>query len=78
MSNIKISFGELSDTIQAQLNSQGLSLGIANAIRLQNMAKSITDLFIFGLITPIQADAARKKLMKRIIESAAPIEESEE
>ena len=77
MSNIKISFGALSDTIQVQLNKQGFKLGSVEEMRMQSLADSITNLFISGLLTPSQVDSARKKLMKKIGQYAERIEGGE-
>jgi len=68
--------GCLSDPIEEQLNSQGLTLG-EFAKRVQDLADSMSKLYVLELLTEAEVARARKRLCKDMAKNIRPLSEVE-
>lgn len=73
MKGIKLHFGGLAKTLEKQLESQGYTLG-EKAKRYEDINKSVTKIFFFGLLTPSELEKIRNKLIKDIAKNCKEIE----
>ena len=73
---IKLHFGSLAMSLEKQLNEHGLTLG-EQAKRYHEINDSLTKLLFFGLVTPSELEKFRKKLFKKILKEAKPLEVKE-
>lgn len=65
--------GALSDPYEKQANAQGFTLG-DKAKLLQDLGHHTVMIWIHGLLTDSQYDAALKKLQKQLVEALKPID----
>lgn len=76
--NITVGFhhGALCDPYEKQANAQGFTLG-DKAKLLQDLGHHTVMIWIHGLLTDSQYDAALKKLQKQLVEALKPIDTCE-
>lgn len=74
MTEIKIEFGAMGDSIISQLRRQGYTLDDKDEKRIQNLVYSINMVRLHGLIPDGPCQTARKRLMKDIIASIKPVD----
>ena len=67
-----ISFGGLQDSLETQLNKQGLTLSNETDL-IQDCADAITTLYICGYLTETETDKARTRLFKDIKRKVKPL-----
>jgi hypothetical protein len=68
--------GALCDPYEEQANEQGYTLG-DKAEYLQDLGFKIVYIWIHGLLTDSQYDAALRKLQKQLVKAARPLDHSD-
>ena len=71
---IEISYGCLFDSIEAQVNKQGYTLG-KEAERMENIRCAITTC-MFSVATDAQTDSMFEKLNRMVIKALKPLEDT--
>lgn len=74
MTEVRISFGCMSDPIQEQLKAQGYTLSKAEAALMQDLTHALNMVQIHGLVPDSVCRTARQRLMKQITQHIKSID----
>jgi hypothetical protein len=73
---VSLHFGALCEPLIKQLNAQGYSLSEKEALRFQDIADSIINLKLHGIIPDSVVRTSQQKLMKMVVNAETLAEES--